>query len=177
MQMPFHEMDLDGYAVGGLAVGETHEEMYHILDEVVPHLPQDKPTYLMGVGTPANILEGSGTEALISLTVYIRARNGRHGHVYTNHGKLNMFNSKYELDPRPIEEGLSVSGLPSLQQSLYPPSSERQKRCLACGFAYCTIFIFITIIMEEIRDALDAGNFAEYKKMRLEGFEEGMDQQ
>ena len=98
------EMDLDGYAVGGLAVGETHEEMYHILDEVVPYLPKEKPTYLMGVGTPANILEGVERGVDFFDCVY-PSRNGRHGHVYTNHGKMNLFNQKYELDPRPIEEG------------------------------------------------------------------------
>ena len=98
------EMDLDGYAVGGLAVGESHEEMYHILDETVPHLPENKPTYLMGVGTPANILEGVARGIDFFDCVY-PSRNGRHGHVYTNHGKLNLFNAKYELDSRPIEEG------------------------------------------------------------------------
>ena len=100
------ELDLDGYAVGGLAVGESHEEMYHILDEVVPDLPQNKPTYLMGVGTPANILEGVERGIDFFDCVY-PSRNGRHGHVYTNHGKLNLFNAKYELDDQPIEEGLS----------------------------------------------------------------------
>ena len=98
------KLNLDGYAVGGLAVGETHEQMYHILDEVVPHLPQNKPTYLMGVGTPANILEGVARGIDFFDCVY-PSRNGRHGHVYTNRGKLNLFNAKYELDPSPIEEG------------------------------------------------------------------------
>ena len=98
------EMDLDGYAVGGLAVGESHEEMYHILEETVPYLPQDKPTYLMGVGTPANILEGVERGIDFFDCVY-PSRNGRHGHVYTDHGKLNLFNQKYEKDMRPIEEG------------------------------------------------------------------------
>ncbi len=97
------ELELDGYAVGGLAVGETHEEMYHVLDEVVPYLPQDKPTYLMGVGTPANILEGVDRGVDFFDCVY-PSRNGRHGHVYTNHGKLNLFNQKYEKDRRPIEK-------------------------------------------------------------------------
>lgn len=96
-------MDLDGYAVGGLAVGESHEEMYRILDEVVPHLPQNKPTYLMGVGTPANILEGVERGIDFFDCVY-PSRNGRHGHVYTNHGKMNLFNAKYELDSKPIDE-------------------------------------------------------------------------
>ena len=98
------KMDLDGYAVGGLAVGESHEEMYRILDSVVPYLPADKPTYLMGVGTPANILEGVSRGVDFFDCVY-PSRNGRHGHVYTNFGKLNLFNAKYELDSRPIEEG------------------------------------------------------------------------
>ena len=98
------ELDLDGYAVGGLAVGETHEEMYRILDEVVPHLPTDKPTYLMGVGTPANILEAVDRGIDFFDCVY-PSRNGRHGHVYTNRGKINLFNAKYELDSKPIEEG------------------------------------------------------------------------
>lgn len=119
------EMNLDGYAVGGLAVGESHEEMYHILDEVVPYLPKDKPTYLMGVGTPANILEGVERGIDFFDCVY-PSRNGRHGHVYTNHGKMNLFNQKYELDPRPIEEAASA-GVPSLQQSLHPSSAESKR--------------------------------------------------
>ena len=98
------DLDLDGYAVGGLAVGESHEEMYRILDAVVPYLPEQKPTYLMGVGTPINILEAVDRGVDFFDCVY-PSRNGRHGHVYTNHGKLNLFNAKYELDDRPIEEG------------------------------------------------------------------------
>ncbi len=101
------EMDLDGYAVGGLAVGETHEEMYSILDAVVPHLPQNKPTYLMGVGTPANILEGVERGMDFFDCVY-PSRNGRHGHVYTNHGKMNLFNAKYELDHVRSKKDVSV---------------------------------------------------------------------
>ena len=98
------EMDLDGYAVVGLAVGESHEEMYYILDEVVPYLPVEKPRYLMGVGTPANILEAVERGIDFFDCVYPTC-NGRHGHLYTNHGKINLFNAKFELDDRPIEEG------------------------------------------------------------------------
>ena len=105
------ELDLDGYAIGGLAVGETHQQMYHILDEVVPYLPKNKPTYLMGVGTPANILEAVERGVDFFDCVY-PSRNGRHGHVYTNHGKLNLFNAKYEMDTRPIQEGC---GCPTCQ--------------------------------------------------------------
>ena len=96
------EMDLPGYAIGGLAVGESHEEMYHILDVTVPHLPLDKPTYLMGVGTPANILEAVDRGVDFFDCVY-PSRNGRHGQVYTNFGKLNMKNKRFELDESPID--------------------------------------------------------------------------
>ena len=111
------KMNLDGYAVGGLAVGESHEEMYRILDAVVPHLPEDKPTYLMGVGTPANILEAVD-RASISLTVCTRPGMDA-SHVYTNHGKLNLLNSKYELDPRPIEEGCGCPACRSYSHGAY----------------------------------------------------------
>ena len=118
------ELELDGYAVGGLAVGESHEEMYYILDEVVPHLPKEKPTYLMGVGTPANILEGVERGIDFFDCVY-PSRNGRHGHVYTNQGKLNLFNAKYTGFP--ADRGrLSVSGMSALQQGLYPSSAESE---------------------------------------------------
>ena len=115
------EMNLDGYAIGGLAVGETHEEMYHIIEETVPYLPKDKPTYLMGVGTPANILEGVERGIDFFDCVY-PSRNGRHGHVYTKSGKINLFNAKYELDERPIEEGCQCPACRRYSQGLYPPS-------------------------------------------------------
>ena len=129
------ELNLDGYAIGGLAVGESHEEMYRILDAVVGYLPQDKPTYLMGVGTPANILEAVDRGVDFFDCVY-PSRNGRHGHVYTNHGKMNLFNAKYELDDRPIEEGLRVSGVQKLQQSVYQTSAEGERN--ARNASLCT---------------------------------------
>ena len=165
------KLDLDGYAVGGLAVGETHEQMYHILDEVVPHLPQDKPTYLMGVGTPANILEGVARGIDFFDCVY-PSRNGRHGHVYTNHGKLNLFNAKYELDPSPIEEGCQCPACQHYSRA-YIRHLLKAKEMLGMRLCVLHNLYFYNHMMEEIRDALDAGNFAEYKKMRLEGFEEG----
>ncbi len=165
------KLDLDGYAVGGLAVGETHEQMYHILDEVVPHLPQDKPTYLMGVGTPANILEGVARGIDFFDCVY-PSRNGRHGHVYTNHGKLNLFNAKYELDPKPIEEGCQC---PACQHYSRAYIRHLLKAREMLGMRLCVLhnLYFYNHLMEEIRAALDQGNFAEYKEMRLAGFEEG----
>lgn len=160
------EMDLDGYAVGGLAVGETHEEMYHILDEVVPYLPVNKPTYLMGVGTPANILEGVERGVDFFDCVY-PTRNGRHGHLYTNHGKINLFNAKYELDQRPIEEGC---GCPACRRYSRAYIRHLLKAKEMLGMRLCVLhnLYFYNTMMEEIRDALDAGRFTEYKKQKLE---------
>ena len=165
------ELDLDGYAVGGLAVGETHEEMYHVLDETVPYLPVNKPTYLMGVGTPANILEGVERGIDFFDCVY-PSRNGRHGHVYTNHGKMNMFNAKYELDTRPIEEGC---GCPACRHYSRAYIRHLLKAKEMLGMRLCVLhnLYFYNHMMEEIRDALDEGRFADYKKMRLEGFAAG----
>ena len=165
------ELDLDGYAVGGLAVGESHEEMYRILDEVVPHLPQNKPTYLMGVGTPANILEGVERGIDFFDCVY-PSRNGRHGHVYTNHGKMNLFNAKYELDSRPIDEECKCPACRHYSRA-YIRHLLKAKEMLGMRLCVLHNLYFYNHMMEEIRDALDAGNFAAYKKMRLEGFEEG----
>lgn len=165
------EMNLDGYAVGGLAVGETHEEMYHILDEVVPYLPQDKPTYLMGVGTPANILEGVERGIDFFDCVY-PSRNGRHGHVYTNHGKMNLFNAKYELDTRPIEEGCQCPACRHYSRA-YIRHLLKAKEMLGMRLCVLHNLYFYNNMMEEIRDALDAGNFASYKKQKLEGMEAG----
>jgi queuine tRNA-ribosyltransferase len=160
------EMNLDGYAVGGLAVGESHEEMYHILDEVVPYLPLEKPTYLMGVGTPANILEGVERGVDFFDCVY-PTRNGRHGHLYTNHGKINLFNAKYETDERPIEEGC---GCPACRRYSRAYIRHLLKAKEMLGMRLCVLhnLYFYNTMMEEIRDALDAGEFAAYKKRKLE---------
>lgn len=162
-------MDLDGYAVGGLAVGETHEEMYHILEETVPYLPADKPTYLMGVGTPANILEGVERGIDFFDCVY-PTRNGRHGHLYTNQGKINLLNARYELDDRPIEEGC---GCPACQRYSRAYIRHLLKAKEMLGLRLCVLhnLYFYNTMMTEIRDALDAGRFAAYKKQKLEGMQ------
>lgn len=164
------ELDLDGYAVGGLAVGETHEEMYHVLDETVPYLPVNKPTYLMGVGTPANILEGVERGIDFFDCVY-PSRNGRHGHVYTNQGKINLFNQKYEKDMRPIEEGC---GCPTCRRYSRAYIRHLLKAKEMLGMRLCVLhnLYFYNTMMEEIRDALDAGNFASYKEEKLYGMEQ-----
>ena len=159
------ELDLDGYAVGGLAVGETHEEMYHILDETVPYLPLHKPTYLMGVGTPANILEGVERGVDFFDCVY-PTRNGRHGHVYTNQGKINLFNQKYEKDMRPIEEGC---GCPTCRRYSRAYVRHLLKAKEMLGMRLCVLhnLYFYNTMMEEIRDAIDEGRFHFYKEEKL----------
>lgn len=164
------ELNLDGYAVGGLAVGESHEEMYRILDAVVPHLPENKPTYLMGVGTPANILEAVDRGVDFFDCVY-PSRNGRHGHVYTNHGKMNLFNAKYELDDRPIEEGCNCPACRNYSRA-YIRHLLKAKEMLGMRLCVLHNLYFYNTMMEEIRDAIDAGEFQAYKKRKLEGMEQ-----
>ncbi len=162
------ELDLDGYAVGGLAVGETHEEMYHILDEVVPYLPENKPTYLMGVGTPANIIEAVDRGIDFFDCVY-PSRNGRHGHVYTHHGKLNLFNKKFELDPRPIEEGCQCPACRTYSRA-YIRHLLKAKEMLGMRLCVLHNLYFYNHLMEEIRGAIDEHRYKEFKKTTLEGF-------
>lgn len=162
------ELDLDGYAVGGLAVGESHEEMYRILDETVPHLPQNKPTYLMGVGTPANILEAVDRGIDFFDCVY-PSRNGRHGHVYTKEGKLNLFNKKYELDSRPIEEGCQCPACRSYSRA-YIRHLLKAKEMLGMRLCVLHNLYFYNHLMEEIREAIEEHRYAEFKKSKLNGF-------
>ena len=164
------DLGADGNAIGGLAVGESHEEMYRILDAVVPHLPEDKPTYLMGVGTPANILEAVDRGVDFFDCVY-PSRNGRHSHVYTNHGKLNLLNSKYELDPRPIEEGCQCPACRHYSRA-YIRHLLKAKEMLGMRLCVLHNLYFYNNMMTEIRTALDEGNFASYKRAKLAGFEE-----
>ena len=165
------DMDLDGYAVGGLAVGESHEEMYRILDAVVPHLPQEKPIYLMGVGTPANILEAVDRGVDFFDCVY-PSRNGRHGHVYTKQGKRNLFNAKYELDERPIEEGCQCPACRRYSRA-YIRHLLKAKEMLGMRLCVLHNLYFYNHLMEEIRQAIEEGRFKEYKKKTLEGLQGG----
>ena len=160
--------DLDGFAIGGLAVGETHEEMYRILDEVVPYLPVDKPVYLMGVGTPENILEAV-ERGVDFFDCVLPARNGRHGNVYTSKGKLNMTNARYETDERPIDE---ECGCPCCKNHTraYVRHLFKAKEMLAMRLCVLHNLYFYNKMMEEIREAIEQGRFAEYKRAKLEGF-------
>lgn len=160
-------MELDGYALGGLAVGESHEEMYRILDETVPYLPERKPTYLMGVGTPANILEGVERGVDFFDCVY-PSRNGRHGHVYTNQGKLNLFNVKYELDHRPIEEGCHCPACRSYSRA-YIRHLLKAKEMLGMRLCVLHNLHFYNTMMKEIRKAIQNHCYGEYKAGKLAG--------
>lgn len=165
------QMDLDGYAIGGLAVGESHEEMYRILDSVVPYLPEDKPTYLMGVGTPANILEAVSRGVDFFDCVY-PSRNGRHGHVYTNYGKLNLFNAKYELDSRPIEEGCQCPACRNYSRA-YIRHLLKAKEMLGMRLCVLHNLYFYNTMMEEIRQAIEEGRYESYKQEKLERMASG----
>ena len=159
------ELDLAGYAVGGLAVGESHEEMYHILDETVPYLPLEKPTYLMGVGTPANILEAVDRGVDFFDCVY-PSRNGRHGHVYTNYGKKNLLNAKFELDDRPIEPGCNCPACRNYSRA-YIRHLLKAGEMLGMRLGVLHNLYFYNTMMQEIRDALDEDRWPEYKKWKL----------
>ncbi len=164
------ELDLDGYAVGGLAVGESHAEMYRILDVTVPHLPREKPTYLMGVGTPANILEAVERGVDFFDCVY-PTRNGRHGHVYTNQGKRNLFNQKYAADEKPIEEGC---GCPACRRYSRAYIRHLLKAKEMLGMRLCVLhnLYFYNTMMEEIREAIEAGRYRNYKEEKLYGMQQ-----
>jgi queuine tRNA-ribosyltransferase len=162
------EFDLPGYAIGGLAVGESHEDMYRILECTVPYLPLNKPTYLMGVGTPENILEAVD-RGIDFFDCVLPARNGRHGHVYTNEGKLNLFNKKYEKDTRPIASDCKC---PSCQKYSRAYIRHLLKAKEMLGMRLCVMhnLYYFNNLMTEIRTALDMGSFTSYKKMRLDGY-------
>ncbi len=162
------ELELPGYAIGGLAVGESHEEMYDILDQVVPFLPVDKPVYLMGVGTPANILEAVDRGVDFFDCVY-PSRNGRHGHVYTHHGKLNLFNKKFEMDDRPIEPGCGCPACRSYSRA-YIRHLLKAKEMLGMRLCVLHNLYFYNHLMEEIREAIREHRYTSFKKSTLEGF-------
>ena len=163
------ELDLPGYAIGGLAVGESHEEMYRIIEAVIPYLSVEKPTYLMGVGTPANILEAVERGVDFFDCVY-PSRNGRHGHVYTNHGKLNLFNAKYELDEDPIEEGCQCPACRRYSRA-YIRHLLKAKEMLGMRLCVLHNLYFYNHMMEEIREAIEQGRYQEYKKQKLDGMQ------
>jgi len=164
------EIDLDGYALGGLAVGESHEEMYRVLDATVPFLPQNKPTYLMGVGTPENLLEAVD-RGVDFFDCVLPARNGRHGHVYTSRGKLNLFNAKYELDNAPIDEECTCQACKNHSRA-YIRHLFKAKEMLAMRLCVIHNLHFFNKLMADIRSVLDDGNFVNFKQSTLKKWRE-----
>ncbi len=165
------ELELDGYAIGGLAVGETHEEMYDIIEKVMPYLPVEKPTYLMGVGTPENILEAVDRGVDFFDCVY-PSRNGRHGNAYTNHGKMTLTNAKFELDDRPID---SNCGCPACKNYTRAYIRHLLKAGEMLGMRLLVLhnLYFYNHLMEEIRLAIEEGRYQEYKKNKIEAMRNG----
>ncbi len=164
------ELDLDGYALGGLAVGESHAEMYNIIEKTTPYLPKNKPTYLMGVGTPANILEAVDRGVDFFDCVY-PSRNGRHGHVYTHRGKINLFNAQYELDNEPIEEGCGCPACKNYSKA-YIRHLLKAKEMLGMRLCVLHNLYFYNHLMEDIRTAIEEHRYSEFKRQTLYGLQE-----
>ena len=155
------ELDLPGYAIGGLAVGESTEVMYHILDVVLPHAPQNKPRYLMGVGTPSNIIEGVA-RGIDFFDCVMPTRNARHGHLFTHSGILNLMNAKYQTDDRPIEEGCQCPTCRRFSRA-YLRHLLKSGEMLSQRLLVMHNLWFYNHLMQEIRDALDEGRFEEFR--------------
>ena len=165
------KLNLSGYAIGGLAVGETHEQMYRIIDVVVPHLPKDKPIYLMGVGTPINIIEAVDRGVDFFDCVY-PSRNGRHGHVYTKYGKINLFNNKYILDEEPIEKNCNCPACKNFSRA-YIRHLLKSKEMLGMRLCVLHNLYYYNNLMKEIRDAIREGNWKETKNKLIEDIKSG----
>ena len=164
------ELELDGYAPGGLAVGESHADMYNIIEKTTPYLPKNKPTYLMGVGTPANILESVDRGVDFFDCVY-PSRNGRHGHVYTHRGKINLFNAQYELDNEPIEEGCGCPACRNYSKA-YIRHLLKAKEMLGMRLCVLHNLYFYNHLMEDIRLAIEEHRYGEFKRRTLYGLQE-----
>ena len=164
------ELELDGYALGGLAVGESHADMYNIIEKTTPYLPKNKPTYLMGVGTPANILESVDRGVDFFDCVY-PSRNGRHGHVYTHRGKINLFNAQYELDNEPIEEGCGCPACRNYSKA-YIRHLLKAKEMLGMRLCVLHNLYFYNHLMEDFRLAIEELSYGEFKRRTLYGLQE-----
>jgi queuine tRNA-ribosyltransferase len=154
------ELDLAGYAIGGLAVGEATEDMYRIIDVVEPHMPKNKPRYLMGVGTPCNILEAVHM-GVDFFDCVMPSRNARHGNLFTWEGKMNLINEKYAEDSRPISPGCGCPACKSYSRA-YIRHLFKAKEMLGMRLAVLHNLYFYNDLMQKIRDALDDGTFEEF---------------
>lgn len=160
------EFDLDGYAIGGLAVGETADEMYRIIEAVEPHMPIHKPRYLMGVGTPVNILEAV-RRGVDFFDCVMPSRNARHGNLFTSKGLINLNNNKYEADPRPIEEGCDCPACRNFSRA-YIRHLFKARELLGMRLCVLHNLYFYNTLMERIREALDEGRFEQFYRENVE---------
>ena len=160
------KLDLPGYAIGGLAVGESHEEMYHILDVVIPHAPEDRPRYLMGVGTPSNISE-SVARGVDFFDCVIASRNARHAFLFTKNGTMNLLNQKYETDPEPIDSTCNCPACRNYSRA-YIRHLFKAKEMLGMRLCVLHNLYFYNHLMEEIRDAIAEDRFEQYRRENVE---------
>jgi len=158
-------LDLPGYAIGGLAVGESHAEMYHILDVTLPYAPENKPRYLMGVGTPENIIEAV-SRGIDFFDCVMPSRNARHGHIFTHDGTINIMNQKYERDLRPIEEGCGCPACRHYSRA-YIRHLFKAKEMLALRLSVLHNLYFYNNFMAEIRRAIEEDRFEEFKNANI----------
>ena len=157
---------MDGYAIGGLAVGETADEMYRIIEAVEPHMPENMPRYLMGVGTPVNILEAV-RRGVDFFDCVMPSRNARHGNLFTFKGLINLNNNKYERDPRPIEEGCDCPACRSYSRA-YIRHLFKARELLGMRLCVLHNLYFYNTLMEKIRLALDEGRFEQFFNENVE---------
>ena len=160
------ELDLPGYAIGGLAVGESTEVMYHILDEVLPYAPYDKPRYLMGVGTPANIIEGVA-RGIDFFDCVMPSRNARHAFMFTRNGTMNLLNEKYELDDRPIDEECGCPACRNFSRA-YIRHLFKAKEMLGMRLCVMHNLYFYNELAARIRKAIEEDRFEEFRKENVE---------
>lgn len=159
-------LDLDGYAIGGLAVGETAQEMYRVIEDVEPYMPVNKPRYLMGVGTPVNILEAV-SRGIDFFDCVMPARNARHSHIFTSAGVLNLLNKKYELDDTPLDEECDCPVCKNFSKA-YIRHLFKAGEMLAMRLCVIHNLYFYNSLMKHIRDSIDNGSFNEFKSEMTE---------
>lgn len=160
------KLDLPGYAIGGLAVGESHEEMYHILDVVLPHAPEDRPRYLMGVGTPSNIIEAVA-RGVDFFDCVIASRNARHAFIFTKHGTMNLLNQKYETDESPIDPECNCPACRNYSRA-YIRHLFKAKEMLGMRLCVLHNLYFYNHLMEEIRLAIEEDRFEKFRAENVE---------
>ncbi len=160
------KLDLPGYAIGGLAVGKSHEEMYHILDVTLPHAPENKPRYLMGVGTPSNIIEGVA-RGIDFFDCVMPSRNARHSFIFTKNGTMNLLNQCYERDMRPIDENCNCPVCRKYSRA-YIRHLFKAKEILGMRLAVMHNLYFYNELMADIRKAIEEDRFEEFRRENVE---------